>query len=57
MYAESGADGGGANGGPVWTPQRIAEVLPGSVGTDPMPMLARLDAMAEAAAAHQRPNA
>ncbi|WP_042403707.1 SDR family oxidoreductase [Streptacidiphilus carbonis] len=40
-----------------WTPQRIAEVLPGTVGTDPMPMLAHLEAMARAAAANQRPNA
>src|SRR4051794_39080636 len=47
MHAESGA----------WTPQRIAEALPGSVGADPMPMLAQLDAMAAAAAAKQRPNA
>lgn len=41
----------------TWTPQRIADVLPGTVGTDPMPMLDRLDAMAEAAAARARPNA
>ncbi|MFI8180738.1 SDR family oxidoreductase [Actinacidiphila glaucinigra] len=39
------ADGGG------WTPQRIAAALPGSVGTDPMPMLAQLEAMRAAAAA------
>ncbi|MFC1415283.1 SDR family oxidoreductase [Streptacidiphilus cavernicola] len=51
------AEGAPGSGGPVWTPQRIAEVLPGSVGTDPMPMLAQLDAMAAAAAANQRPNA
>ena len=37
------ADGGG------WTPERIAEFLPGSVGADPMPMLAQLEAMARAA--------
>ncbi|WP_395370730.1 SDR family oxidoreductase [Streptomyces tubercidicus] len=37
------ADGGG------WTPERVAEVLPGSVGTDPMPMLGQVSAMAEAA--------
>jgi NAD(P)-dependent dehydrogenase (short-subunit alcohol dehydrogenase family) len=40
-----------------WTPERIAEVLPGSVGTDPMPMLARLEEMARAAAEGSRPNA
>ncbi|MGW5849210.1 SDR family NAD(P)-dependent oxidoreductase [Streptomyces sp. NPDC055254] len=40
-----------------WTPERIADFLPGTVGTDPMPMLARLDAMARAAAAKDRPNA
>jgi NAD(P)-dependent dehydrogenase (short-subunit alcohol dehydrogenase family) len=43
--------------GVTWTPQRIADVLPGAVGTDPMPMLAQLEAMAKAAAAKQRPNA
>ncbi|MFG2756939.1 SDR family oxidoreductase [Streptomyces wuyuanensis] len=40
----------------AWTPERIADFLPGTVGTDPMPMLARLDAMAKAAAAGDRPN-
>ncbi|SDM92408.1 SDR family oxidoreductase [Streptomyces wuyuanensis] len=40
----------------AWTPQRIADFLPGTVGTDPMPMLAQLDAMAKAAAAGDRPN-
>jgi NAD(P)-dependent dehydrogenase (short-subunit alcohol dehydrogenase family) len=40
-----------------WTPERIADVLPGSVGTDPMPMLAQLEEMAKAAADKQRPNA
>ncbi|MEV5507798.1 SDR family NAD(P)-dependent oxidoreductase [Streptomyces orinoci] len=40
----------------AWTPQRIADLLPGTVGTDPMPMLALVDAMAEAAAAKARPN-
>lgn len=45
-----------AEGGP-WTPERIADFLPGSVGTDPMPMLAQLEAMAKAAAGKQRPNA
>ena len=47
MYAEGGS----------WTPERIAEALPGTVGSDPMPMLARLEEMARAAAARQRPNA
>lgn len=37
--------------GEGWTPQRIADALPGTVGTDPMPMLARLEAMRAAAAA------
>ncbi|MCG7210540.1 SDR family oxidoreductase [Streptomyces arenae] len=45
-----------AEGG-TWTPERIAEVLPGSVGVDPMPMLARLAAMEAAARAGSRPNA
>lgn len=40
-----------------WTPERIAEVLPGSVGVDPMPMLARLEEMARAAGEGARPNA
>ncbi|MFG2622944.1 SDR family NAD(P)-dependent oxidoreductase [Streptomyces sp. NPDC048507] len=40
----------------AWTPERIADFLPGSVGTDPMPMLAQLEAMARAAAAKDRPN-
>lgn len=40
-----------------WTPERIAEVLPGSVGVDPMPMLERVEAMARAAARGERPNA
>jgi hypothetical protein len=43
-----------AEGG--WTPERIAEVLPGVVGVDPMPMLARVEEMARAAAAGERPN-
>ncbi|MGW1250580.1 SDR family oxidoreductase [Streptomyces sp. NPDC002535] len=46
-YAEGGA----------WTPERIADFLPGTVGVDPMPMLARLEEMARAAAAGDRPNA
>lgn len=40
-----------------WTPEKIADFLPGTVGTDPMPMLAQLEAMAKAAAAKDRPNA
>ncbi|GAA4914645.1 SDR family oxidoreductase [Streptomyces coeruleoprunus] len=44
------AEGGG------WTPARIADVLPGTVGTDPMPLLAQLEEMARAAAAGTRPN-
>ncbi|QJT02399.1 SDR family oxidoreductase [Streptomyces asoensis] len=46
-YAEGGS----------WTPERIAEVLPGAVGVDPMPMLARLEEMARAAREGSRPNA
>jgi NAD(P)-dependent dehydrogenase (short-subunit alcohol dehydrogenase family) len=37
--------------GEGWTPQRIAAALPGTVGTDPMPMLAQIEAMRAAAAA------
>jgi NAD(P)-dependent dehydrogenase (short-subunit alcohol dehydrogenase family) len=44
-----------ASGG--WTPETIAEFLPGSVGVDPMPMLAQLEAMEKAAARGDRPNA
>ncbi|AJC57723.1 SDR family NAD(P)-dependent oxidoreductase [Streptomyces sp. 769] len=40
-----------------WTPERVADVVAGSVGIDPMPMLARLDEMARAAKATERPNA
>ncbi|MEU8715528.1 MULTISPECIES: SDR family NAD(P)-dependent oxidoreductase [unclassified Streptomyces] len=40
-----------------WTPETIARALPGSVGVDPMPMLARLTAMEAAARAGERPNA
>jgi NAD(P)-dependent dehydrogenase (short-subunit alcohol dehydrogenase family) len=32
-----------------WTPQRLAEFLPGTVGTDPMPLLARVEEMERAA--------
>ncbi|MFG3010322.1 SDR family oxidoreductase [Streptomyces cinerochromogenes] len=44
-----------ASGG--WTPETIAEVLPGSVGVDPMPMLSEVAAMEEAARGSSRPNA
>ncbi|MDT0388399.1 SDR family NAD(P)-dependent oxidoreductase [Streptomyces dubilierae] len=47
VYAEGGA----------WTPERIAEVLPGSVGVDPMPLLERVAAMERAARGGERPNA
>ncbi|MEV6110079.1 SDR family oxidoreductase [Streptomyces sp. NPDC051940] len=50
LRAAYAADGG-------WTPERIADLLPGTVGVDPMPMLERLEAMARAAAAGDRPNA
>ncbi|MFF3913156.1 SDR family NAD(P)-dependent oxidoreductase [Streptomyces sp. NPDC001852] len=40
-----------------WTPEKIAEFLPGSVGVDPMPMLSQLLAMEEAARIGNRPNA
>ncbi|MGW1195611.1 SDR family oxidoreductase [Streptomyces sp. NPDC002536] len=43
-----------AEGG--WSPEKIADLLPGTVGTDPMPLLDRLRAMAKAAAADERPN-
>ncbi|GGU88201.1 3-hydroxyacyl-CoA dehydrogenase [Streptomyces albospinus] len=39
-----------------WTPERVAEAVPRSVGVDPMPMLAQLEEMARAAAAKERPN-
>ncbi|MEU8822235.1 SDR family oxidoreductase [Streptomyces sp. NPDC048636] len=41
----------------AWTPEKIADFLPGTVGADPMPMLAQLEAMARAAAGDERPNA
>ncbi|MGW7007455.1 SDR family oxidoreductase [Streptomyces sp. NPDC054933] len=41
----------------AWTPQRIADFLPGTVGTDPMPLLEQLETMRKAAAANDRPNA
>ncbi|MFD1657213.1 SDR family oxidoreductase [Streptomyces caeni] len=40
-----------------WTPERIADVLPKTVGTDPMPMLDGLTAMERAAREGARPNA
>ncbi|MEU7335002.1 SDR family NAD(P)-dependent oxidoreductase [Streptomyces sp. NPDC007074] len=46
---------GYAEGG--WTPERIADFLPGTVGVDPMPLLERVEAMARAAAEKSRPNA
>ncbi|QDQ12155.1 SDR family NAD(P)-dependent oxidoreductase [Streptomyces spectabilis] len=39
------------------TPERIADLLPTEVGTDPMPLLERVEAMARAAAEGARPNA
>ncbi|MEU7556930.1 SDR family oxidoreductase [Streptomyces eurythermus] len=45
-----------AEGGP-WTPERIAESLPGTVGTDPMPLLPEVAAMERAARGGSRPNA
>jgi NAD(P)-dependent dehydrogenase (short-subunit alcohol dehydrogenase family) len=47
---------GYAEGGP-WTPERIADFLPGTVGVDPMPLLEQVEAMARAAARKARPNA
>ncbi|MEU9286382.1 SDR family oxidoreductase [Streptomyces sp. NPDC048275] len=40
-----------------WTPERIADFLPGTVGVDPMPLLEQVEAMARAAAEKSRPNA
>ncbi|MEU6604892.1 SDR family NAD(P)-dependent oxidoreductase [Streptomyces shenzhenensis] len=40
----------------TWTPERIADVLPGTVGTDPMPMLQHLKTMEQAAHTQPRPN-
>ncbi|MFD7707703.1 SDR family oxidoreductase [Streptomyces sp. NPDC059785] len=37
-----------------WTPERIADFLPGTVGTDPMPLLERVTEMARAAAAKRQ---
>ncbi|MGX1909504.1 SDR family NAD(P)-dependent oxidoreductase [Streptomyces phaeochromogenes] len=33
----------------AWTPERIADFLPGTVGVDPMPLLAQVEEMARAA--------
>ncbi|MGW5659588.1 SDR family NAD(P)-dependent oxidoreductase [Streptomyces sp. NPDC003758] len=33
----------------AWTPERIADFLPGTVGTDPMPLLEQVEAMERAA--------
>lgn len=41
----------------AWTPERIADFLPGTVGVDPMPLLEQVEAMARAAADQARPNA
>ncbi|MFF0160015.1 SDR family NAD(P)-dependent oxidoreductase [Streptomyces sp. NPDC005263] len=40
-----------------WTPQRIADFLPGTVGVDPMPLLERVAGMERAAREGDRPNA
>ncbi|RMB83241.1 SDR family oxidoreductase [Streptomyces shenzhenensis] len=40
----------------TWTPERIADFLPGTVGTDPMPMLQHLKTMEQAAHTQSRPN-
>ncbi|MEU7058888.1 SDR family oxidoreductase [Streptomyces sp. NPDC046197] len=40
-----------------WTPERIADLLPGTVGTDPMPLLEQLESMERAARGGLRPNA
>ncbi|AVH58114.1 MULTISPECIES: SDR family NAD(P)-dependent oxidoreductase [Streptomyces] len=39
-----------------WTPEKIADFLPGTVGVDPMPLLERVEAMARAAGEGARPN-
>ncbi|GGX89322.1 SDR family NAD(P)-dependent oxidoreductase [Streptomyces anandii] len=41
----------------AWTPERIAELLPGTVGTDPMPLLEQVREMEQAAKRKARPNA
>jgi NAD(P)-dependent dehydrogenase (short-subunit alcohol dehydrogenase family) len=40
-----------------WTPERIADFLPGTVGMDPMPLLERVAGMERAAREGSRPNA
>ncbi|MGV9561005.1 SDR family oxidoreductase [Streptomyces sp. NPDC003480] len=40
-----------------WSPERIADVLSATVGSDPMPLLAQLEAMERAAREGTRPNA
>ena len=40
-----------------WTPERIADFLPGTVGVDPMPLLERVAGMERAAREGGRPNA
>ncbi|MBB4855746.1 NAD(P)-dependent dehydrogenase (short-subunit alcohol dehydrogenase family) [Mycobacteroides chelonae] len=40
----------------AWTPETIAQSLPGTVGYDPMPTLTRLEEMATAASLVERPN-
>ncbi|MEU2439472.1 SDR family oxidoreductase [Streptomyces rubradiris] len=47
VYAEAGP----------WTPERIAESLPETVGVDPMPLLSEVAAMERAARDGSRPNA
>ncbi|KOV56097.1 short-chain dehydrogenase [Streptomyces sp. AS58] len=39
-----------------WTPERIADFLPGTVGVDPMPLLERVAGMERAAKEGARPN-
>lgn len=41
----------------AWTPERIADALPATVGTDPMPLLEHVTAMERAAREGRRPNA
>ncbi|MFE1749576.1 SDR family NAD(P)-dependent oxidoreductase [Streptomyces anandii] len=41
----------------AWTPERIADLLPGTVGTDPMPLLEQVREMEQAARSKARPNA
>ncbi|MFI1100907.1 SDR family oxidoreductase [Streptomyces melanogenes] len=41
----------------TWTPERIADFLPGGVGVDPMPLLERVGEMERAASTGARPNA